>query len=133
MGGFLTFIAFVFLAFVGFVIYFIFKQIQFVIQAIDLYKDMVLRLDKIIEILCAGSAASANISPLPPSRKLSPTEPEAPPKSGYPDQPPSDTEISQMMARSLSKLGYSVEEIASKLQNHGVESAQAMAIAKSVK
>ncbi len=62
MGDFITFLALVFLAFVGFVIYFIFKLLQFVIQAVDLYKDMVTRLDKIIEILSAGPAATANIS-----------------------------------------------------------------------
>lgn len=51
MGGFFTFLAVVFLAFLGFSIYFIFKQIQFVIQAVDLYKAMVVRLDKVIELL----------------------------------------------------------------------------------
>jgi hypothetical protein len=60
------FTAFIFLAlaFVGFIIYFIFKQMQFVIRAVDLYKDMVTRLDKIVELLSAGSAPSTNISPL---------------------------------------------------------------------
>ena len=51
MGGFFTFLAVAFLAFLGFSVYFIFKQIQFVIQAIDLYKAMVTRLDKVIELL----------------------------------------------------------------------------------
>lgn len=51
MGGFFTFLAVVFLAFLGFSVYFIFKQIQFVIQAVDLYKAMVVRLDKVIELL----------------------------------------------------------------------------------
>lgn len=39
------------LAFVGFVIYFIFKQIQFFIQATNLYKKMVERQDMMIKLL----------------------------------------------------------------------------------
>ncbi len=41
----------VFLAFVGFAVYFIFKMLQFVIQAINLYKDIVTRQDAIIKLL----------------------------------------------------------------------------------
>ena len=62
LGGFATFLVFVFLAFVGFVIYFIFKQVQFVIQAVNLYKDMVLRLDKIIELLSSSPLATMSTS-----------------------------------------------------------------------
>ena len=40
-----------FLVFFGFVIYFIFKQIQFFIQAINLYKKMVTRQDMMIRLL----------------------------------------------------------------------------------
>lgn len=50
-----------FIGFIGFIIYFIFKQMQFVFQAVDLYKAMVLRLDKIIEILSPGSAPTTNV------------------------------------------------------------------------
>jgi len=39
------------LAFVGFFIYFVFKQLQFVIQAINLYKKMVTRQDTMIMLL----------------------------------------------------------------------------------
>ena len=62
MGGFFTFLAVVFLAFLGFSVYFIFKQIQFVIQAIDLYKAMVIRLDKVIELLSNNPTMVAHIS-----------------------------------------------------------------------
>lgn len=51
MQGFLTVFVLVVLAFVGFVIYFIFKQIQFFIQAINLYKKMVERQDMMIKLL----------------------------------------------------------------------------------
>ena len=51
MQGFLMILALVFLGFIFFCIYFIFKQMQFVIQAINLYKDMVLRQDAMIKIL----------------------------------------------------------------------------------
>ena len=43
MEGFLTILMFVVLGFICFCIYFIFKIFQFVIQAINLYKDMVIR------------------------------------------------------------------------------------------
>ena len=87
MGGFLTLIAFVFLAFVGFVIYFIFKQMQFVIQAVDLYKDMVTRLDKIIAIMSSSSAVTVSSptslpsslpSSAPPTSSAVPTSPPKP-------------------------------------------------------
>lgn len=51
MEGFLGLVGFASLAFTGFVIYFIFKQLQFVLQAINLYKDMVIRLERIIALL----------------------------------------------------------------------------------
>ncbi len=50
-GGVLTILAFVVLGFMGFVIYFIFKQLQFVIQAINLYKKMINRQDVMIKLL----------------------------------------------------------------------------------
>jgi hypothetical protein len=61
-GGFLTILGLLFLAFVGFMIYFIFKALQFVIKAVDLYKDMVRRLDKIIELLSSRPAYSPFVS-----------------------------------------------------------------------
>ena len=85
IGGFLTFLAFVFLAWVGFIIYFIFKMIQFVIQAADLYKDMVTRLDKIIAILYSGSAVTINDPTSLPSGTPSPL---APTSSAVPTSPP---------------------------------------------
>lgn len=85
MGGFLTLLAFVFLAFVGFVIYFIFKQMQFVIQAVDLYKDMVTRLDKIIAILSSSSAVTVNNPTSLPSASPGPTPPTS---SAVPTSPP---------------------------------------------
>ena len=54
------------LAFLAFSIFFVFKQIQFVIQAVNLYKTMITRLDKIILLMEGGnqlateSIASAN-------------------------------------------------------------------------
>jgi len=39
------------LAFIGFVIYFIFKQLEFVIRAINLYEKMITRQDTIIKLL----------------------------------------------------------------------------------
>ena len=51
MQGFLMILALVVLGFIFFCIYFIFKQMQFVIQAINLYKDMVVRQDAMIKIL----------------------------------------------------------------------------------
>jgi ribosomal protein L40E len=50
MGG-LTLLVLVFLAFVGFVIYFIFKQMEFVLTATNLYKKMISREDMIIKLL----------------------------------------------------------------------------------
>lgn len=49
--GFLLIIVLALLAFIGFVIYFIFKILQFVIQAVDLYKKMVERQDTMVKIL----------------------------------------------------------------------------------
>ena len=51
MEGFLSLFLLAFLAFVGFVIYFIFKQLEFVIRAIKLYLRMISRLDMIIKLL----------------------------------------------------------------------------------
>jgi len=51
MQGFITFVFLAFLAFIGFAIYFIFKTLQFVIQAINLYKDMITRQDTMIKLL----------------------------------------------------------------------------------
>ena len=50
------------LAFVAFSIFFIFKQIQFVIQAVNLYKDMIVRLDKIIELLGNDKQTATQLS-----------------------------------------------------------------------
>jgi len=61
-GGFLTILGFLFLGFVGFMIYFTFKALQFVIQAVDLYKDMVRRLDKIIELLSSRAACNPSVT-----------------------------------------------------------------------
>ncbi len=70
MSGYITFIAIIFLMFIGFCVYFIFKLLQFVIQAVDLYKTIVIRLDKIIELLAknpglvsTGSAQARAQSP----------------------------------------------------------------------
>jgi hypothetical protein len=46
----------------GFAIYFIFKQIQFVLQAINLYKAMVTRLDKIITLMEKNARMTTDIS-----------------------------------------------------------------------
>jgi hypothetical protein len=46
----------------GFATYFIFKQIQFVLQAINLYKAMVTRLDKIITLMEKNVRMTADIS-----------------------------------------------------------------------
>ena len=51
MQGFVNFVLFAFLLFVGFSIYFIFKILQFVIQATNLYKDIIQREDTIIKLL----------------------------------------------------------------------------------
>jgi hypothetical protein len=50
-GGFFVLIILAFLAFIGFCIYFIFKQLQFVIMAINLYKKMINREDAILKVL----------------------------------------------------------------------------------
>ncbi|MBW6520875.1 MAG: hypothetical protein K0A99_07670 [Desulfoarculaceae bacterium] len=50
-GGFLFFLVLCFFGFIFFCIYYIFKQMQFVIQAINLYKDMVVRQDAMLKIL----------------------------------------------------------------------------------
>lgn len=47
----ITLIVIILLGFVGFCIYFIFKILQFVIQAINLYKGMITRQDMIIRLL----------------------------------------------------------------------------------
>ena len=47
----LVIIALVLLAFLGFAVYFIFKALQFVVQAIKLYKDMISRQDMMIRLL----------------------------------------------------------------------------------
>ena len=83
MPGWVAFIPFIFLAFVGFVVYFIFKTLQFVIRAIDLYKDMVRRLDKTVELLSAASAPSTNIFPLP-SQSPAPAAARAAPEAATP-------------------------------------------------
>jgi hypothetical protein len=51
MEGLILFFLLAFLAFVGFVIYFIFKQVQFVVQAVNLYKKILYREEAIIKIL----------------------------------------------------------------------------------
>ena len=51
MGGFMTLIALAFLAFLVFTIYFFFKSMQFVIQAVDLYKKMINREEAILQVL----------------------------------------------------------------------------------
>ena len=50
-GVFILLFGLVFLGFIFFVIYFIFKQLQFVIQSVNLYKDMVTRQDMMIRLL----------------------------------------------------------------------------------
>lgn len=51
IGAFLVLFGLAFLAFAGFVVYFIFKQLEFVIRAIGLYEKMVNRQDTIIKLL----------------------------------------------------------------------------------
>lgn len=53
MGGqsFVVILGLVFIGFIFFCIYFIFKILQFVIQATNLYKDMVVRQDMTIKLL----------------------------------------------------------------------------------
>jgi len=49
--GFLIFIGIIVISFNIFVIYFIFKVLQFVIQAINIYKKMIIRQDATINLL----------------------------------------------------------------------------------
>ncbi len=51
MKGFIGILVLMGLGFIFFCIYYIFKQMQFVIQAINLYKDMVVRQDAMLKIL----------------------------------------------------------------------------------
>lgn len=51
MQGIAVVIVLVILSFIGFVIYFIFKQLEFVIQAINLYKKMINRQDAMLKLL----------------------------------------------------------------------------------
>jgi len=51
MQGFLSFLPIVFLAFVGFMIYFVFKILGFVINATRLYRRMIARQDMMIKLL----------------------------------------------------------------------------------
>ncbi len=50
LGG-VLFSGIILLAFIGFVIYFIFKQIEFVVKAINLYEKMIVRQDVMIKLL----------------------------------------------------------------------------------
>lgn len=52
------------LAFFVFAVFFIFKQIQFFFTAVDLYKGMNQRLDKVIELLSANPALLPNLDPI---------------------------------------------------------------------
>jgi len=51
MGGLITLLFLIFLAFGGFVIYLMFKAIQFTVQAVNLYKEMIARQDTMIKLL----------------------------------------------------------------------------------
>jgi predicted Zn-ribbon and HTH transcriptional regulator len=51
MQGFLTLLVLGFLGFVGFAVYFFFKQLQFVLLSVNLYKKMVRRQETIIKLL----------------------------------------------------------------------------------
>ena len=51
MEGFITIVFIVFISFILFVIYFNFKIIQFVIQAVNLYKKMIVRQDATLNLL----------------------------------------------------------------------------------
>jgi outer membrane protein assembly factor BamD (BamD/ComL family) len=65
LGGTFTIIIICFLGFVGFVIYYIFKQLQFILQAMNLYKDMVIRQDVMIKLLsdiCSGKKESEKLT-----------------------------------------------------------------------
>lgn len=50
------------LAFFIFIVFFVFKQIQFFFTAVDLYKGMNQRLDKVIELLSANSVPSLSLN-----------------------------------------------------------------------
>lgn len=50
-GGIIGIIILLMLAFIGFVVYLVFKQLEFIIRAIDLYEKMVTREDTIITLL----------------------------------------------------------------------------------
>ena len=51
MENFLTIVVIVAVSFILFVIYFIFKELQFVIQSVNLYKKMIIRQDATINLL----------------------------------------------------------------------------------
>ena len=70
MEGILIVILLISLGFIGFCVYFIFKILQFVIQAINLYKDMVVRIDVIIKLLhTSDTRIDTIIKLLQPSEK----------------------------------------------------------------
>lgn len=50
-GGIITIIILILLAGLGFFLYFVFKQVQFILQAVNLYKDMIARQDMMIRLL----------------------------------------------------------------------------------
>ena len=58
-------IGFLGIAFFIFVIFFVFKQIQFFFNAVDLYRGMNQRLDKIIELLSANPAIALGLAASP--------------------------------------------------------------------
>ena len=65
LGGTFTIVIICFLGFVGFVIYYLFKQLQFILQAMNLYKDMVIRQDVMIKLLsdiCSGKKESEKLT-----------------------------------------------------------------------
>jgi len=77
VGGFLMLVTLAFLAFVGFVIYFIFKELEFVIRAINLYEKMVNRQDAMIKLLMqlrnaalGGQDAQTESDPMVDLRRL---------------------------------------------------------------
>lgn len=51
MEGFIVLILLVFLGFLGFSVFFIFKQLQFVLQAVNLYKEMIQKQEESLKIL----------------------------------------------------------------------------------
>ena len=69
----ITVIVLVLLGFLSFCIYFIFKILQFVIQAINLYKDMVTRQDVMIKLLKGISNKSMPYSNNNPKEQMSNT------------------------------------------------------------